>query len=86
MNLSAHKSYNSKKRLLLGVAILPVMFSLCFSCATGRGGDKRKIVGNEGGSSPMNDIEEKAYKKAILKCYNTGGRRIVKIKGVLRCY
>lgn len=51
-------------------------------CATGGSG----IKGNEAGSSPSNASEEREYKRAILRCYKTGGNRIVKIKGKLMCY
>ncbi|NRA47004.1 MAG: hypothetical protein HRU09_18810 [Oligoflexales bacterium] len=37
-------------------------------------------------SKPINDAESQQYKKALLRCYKTGGSRIVKINGVLRCF
>ena len=53
------------------------------SCASGGGGS---LGANEGGSQPINDKETKEYKKSLLKCYKTGGTRIVKIEGRLRCF
>jgi hypothetical protein len=53
-------------------------------CQTGGGAGS--VKGNKGGSKPINQKEAKAYKRAILKCYKTGGSRVVKIKGQLRCY
>lgn len=44
------------------------------------------IEGNEGGSAPINAKESTEYKRALLRCYRTGGSRIVKIEGQLRCY
>jgi len=56
--------------------------ALMLSCAAGGGG----VAGNEGGSEPVNDKEALDYKKAIVRCYKTGGSRVVKIMGELRCY
>lgn len=50
------------------------------------GGSEGGNAGNEGGSEPVNPTEERAYKRAILKCYKTGGSRVVKIEGQLMCY
>ncbi len=44
------------------------------------------VAGNEGGSVPINHSELVAYKKALMRCYKSGGSRIVKITGQLRCY
>ena len=44
------------------------------------------ISANEGGSSPINDAEALQYEKAVARCYKTGGSRVVKIMGKLRCY
>jgi hypothetical protein len=35
---------------------------------------------------PLNEQEEIDFKKALLRCYKTGGTRIVKIAGDLKCY
>lgn len=63
-----------------GLLSIPLLISL--SCAGGSGG----LAGNEGGSAPISEKEAIEYKKALLKCYKTGGNRIVKIEGRLRCY
>jgi hypothetical protein len=52
------------------------------ACASGGGG----LTGNEEGSQPINESEANEYKKAIVRCYKTGGTRVVKIMGNLRCY
>lgn len=44
------------------------------------------VQGNEDGSTPVNDKEREKYQKAIVRCYKTGGTRVVKIMGKLRCY
>lgn len=65
-----------------------ILVCLAFSgCQNGFGGmDSGGPSGNEGGSDPINPTEEKAYKRAVLKCYKTGGSRVVKIEGQLMCY
>lgn len=64
-----------------------------FSCASGggrggsRSGDNSGSIHRGGESSkPINHKEAQAYKRALLKCYKTGGSRIVKIEGMLKCY
>ena len=59
--------------------------SLVISCQSG-GISDIAIKENDNGSQPINTQEEAAYKRAILKCYKTGGTRVVKITGKLRCY
>lgn len=44
------------------------------------------VSGNEGGSEPVNEQEQWEYQKAVNRCHRTGGTRIVKIKGELKCY
>jgi hypothetical protein len=56
--------------------------TLLLSCASGGG----TVVGNDNGSEPINEKESLEYKKAIVRCYKTGGNRVVKIMGELRCY
>ncbi len=64
--------------------LLLVVLGCCtfYGCQTGSGG----VTGNEMGSSPINKSEETAYRKAVNRCYKTGGTRVVKIKGKLRCF
>lgn len=45
-----------------------------------------QVAGNERGSEPINENEANEYKKAVMRCYKTGGTRVVKIMGELRCY
>lgn len=45
-----------------------------------------QVLGNENGSVPANQSEVGEYKRAVLRCYKTGGTRIVKIEGNLRCF
>ena len=44
------------------------------------------VPGNENGSTPVSEGETTEYKKAINRCYKSGGTRVVKIMGELRCY
>lgn len=53
-----------------------------FACASGGSG----VRGNEGGSTPISNEESREYQTELLRCYKTGGSRIVKIEGELRCY
>ena len=61
---------------------LVVMLSLT-ACA---GGASSGSNANSAGSSPVNTDEEREYKRAINKCYKTGGSRVVKVEGRLMCY
>lgn len=75
---------------------LATMAALCFAltygafslsgCASGGGSGPGGVAGNEGGSEPVNEAEGRDYKKAIVRCYKTGGTKVVKIMGELRCY
>ena len=58
--------------------------TLLHACATH--GGTSGVTGNENGSTPVNESETNEYKKAIVRCYKTGGTRIVKIMGQLKCY
>jgi hypothetical protein len=55
-----------------------------FACSTG--GGSGGVSGNETGSEPVNNTEALEYKKAVVRCYKTGGTRVVKIMGQLKCY
>ncbi len=55
------------------------------ACSTGGGGGGG-VSGNENGSEPINGSESLEYKKAVVRCYKTGGTRVVKIMGQLKCY
>jgi len=60
------------------------MISLAYLIACEHDGGPQ--VGNDGGSPPISEAESKLYQRAILKCYKTGGSRVVKIEGELRCF
>ncbi len=59
---------------------LAVILSLT-ACAGGS-----SVKGNDGGSTAVNEGEEREYKRAINKCYKTGGSRVVKVEGQLLCF
>ncbi len=61
------------------------LLSLSLGCQSD-GDDYTAIEENKDGSQPINKKEEAEYKRAVLKCYKTGGTRVVKITGKLRCY
>lgn len=64
------------------------MFQGC--AGGGRGTSGAGVEGAQGseagGSTAINPKEETEYAKALLKCHRTGGTRVVKIEGALRCY
>ena len=64
--------------------LIPCLFviALLSGCAS----QGSSIAGNDQGSKPVNENETIQYKRAILKCYKTGGSRVVKIQGKLKCY
>jgi len=59
---------------------------LAFASSACQGGGGGGVKGNEGGSDPINAAEANEYQKATVRCYKTGGTRVVKIMGQLRCY
>ena len=63
---------------LLSFALGLVFLGLA-GCAGGGGS-------HAGSSQPINSDEEIEYRKALTRCYKTGGSRIVKINNYLRCY
>ncbi len=44
------------------------------------------VLGNEGGSQPISEQEAYDMQKAVNRCHRSGGTRVVKIRGDLRCY
>ena len=74
---------SSIARRIVGALWCSVALLDCASCQGGGGG---AVAGNDQGSDPINDQESTDYKKALVRCYKTGGSRIVKIMGELRCY
>jgi len=69
-------------RVLAMLAMLSV--TVVAGCATS--GGHNDVHGNDNGSAPINENEAIEYQKAINRCTRTGGTRVVKIKGELRCY
>lgn len=67
----------------MAFALILCTQSFMLACAGGGGSG---LTGNTGGSEPVNPSEENEYKRAILKCHKTGGSRVVKIEGQLKCY
>jgi hypothetical protein len=64
-------------------SIMVSLMLLVSSCQMfGRG----PVVGNEGGSIPISDQEAVDMQKAVNRCHRSGGTRVVKIRGELRCY
>lgn len=63
---------------------MKVLASLCLmafavSCAPG----EKKLSAS---SEPINNKERILYEQGLIRCHKTGGTRIVKIQGELRCY
>ncbi|MGE0173685.1 MAG: hypothetical protein AB7T49_12890 [Oligoflexales bacterium] len=70
-------------RKFVASLLLLVFCRVLSGCQTPTGGT---VTGNDSGSQPINESEKYRYQSALLKCYKTGGSRIVKIEGSLRCY
>ncbi len=64
----------------------PVIAAVIWLSACAGGSGSSTVAGNENGSQPTNPQEINEYKRAVHKCYKTGGTRVVKINGKLRCY
>ncbi len=58
-----------------------LLLAFLSGCASSSG-----VIGNDKGSEPINEKETVQYRQAVLKCYKTGGTRVVKIQGKLQCY
>lgn len=67
---------------LVCVALLFVLTS----CQTGGDGGGTSVSGNDKGSPPQNSEEASEYQRAVNRCHRTGGTRVVKIMGELKCY
>lgn len=68
---------------LIITSILIASFSVLTSCQTG---GTQGVIGNEGGTEPLNEQEAYEMQKAVNRCHKSGGTRVVKIRGTLRCY
>ena len=73
----------SESRLVQRLLGLVLLIAIAGCASSGNSGDVR---GNDNGSVPVNENEAIEYQKAINRCTRTGGTRVVKIKGELRCY
>ncbi len=71
-------------RYILALQLIAIL--LTSSCAGMGDSGSSHPNGNENGSNPINPTEDRNYKRAISKCYKTGGSRVVKIEGQLMCY
>ena len=69
---------------LTGFLMSLVVLMAISACSTSSGSGE--VRGNDNGSVPVNENEAVEYQKAINRCTRTGGTRVVKIKGELRCY
>ncbi len=72
-------------KCLVASALLAV-FTTLSACSNGGGWTGGNVAGNEGGSEPVNSQEAFEFQKAVNRCHRTGGTRVVKIKGELKCY
>ena len=70
---------------MVWTTFMAAVFASLVSCANGGGGGGH-LSGNEGGSEPVNERESYEMQKAVNRCHRTGGTRVVKIKGELKCY
>jgi hypothetical protein len=77
------RPYRSRLRR---IAVSSLWLALASAAAGCQGGGSGGVAGNENGSEPINGSEANDYKKAVVRCYKTGGTRVVKIMGELRCY
>ena len=73
-------------RLVLVIALITFGYLIQSCQGFGGGTGASAVPGNENGTQPVNQKESVEYQRAIVKCYKTGGTRIVKIQGELRCY
>ena len=78
MELYAYEGLRMKK-YKKQIAVSLLLGSMA-SCHTSR--EDNRFTGSE----PINQEEKVAYKRALLQCYHSGGTRIVKIQGNLRCF
>ncbi len=74
------KTHMLKKARVLIAGLSLVVLGACATTGPGN------VAGNDNGSAPVNDKETVDYQKAVLKCYKSGGSRVVKITGDLRCF
>jgi hypothetical protein len=63
---------------LLGILISVLLMTT--ACMSG-------VASFEGGNSePLTTKESNLYKQSMIRCHKTGGTRVVKLNGKLRCF
>jgi hypothetical protein len=72
--------------LILVFMIIGYLVEGCQSGGGGGFGGSSQSQNSLGGTEPINQKEQLQYQKSLLKCVKSGGSRIVKIEGDLRCY
>ena len=73
-------------KVIFSTVISASMTGIINGCSESKSTGSEDILGNDEGSTPINENESSEYKKAIMRCYKTGGSRVVKIMGSLKCY
>ena len=68
------------------VSALVAVSMILSACSNGGAWTGGSVAGNEGGSEPVNAQEAFEFQKAVNRCHRTGGTRVVKIKGEIKCY
>ena len=68
------------------MAAFGLLLAISLSSCAGGGGGSSSGASAVDSSEPINNNEAIEYKKSILRCHKTGGTRIVKIEGELRCF
>jgi hypothetical protein len=71
---------------ILVASVLLAVITTVSACSNGGVWTGGSVAGNEGGSEPVNSQEAFEFQKAVNRCHRTGGTRVVKIKGELKCY
>ena len=88
MELTAIMMRHAMKPIFVMFVLLASVASLS-SCSTSGNGILDvgvDISGNEGGSKALNSREGYELQREVNRCHRTGGTRVVKIKGELKCY
>lgn len=78
--------FASKLALKLVASLALCAFAGCAGGGGGGGGGGSSHGASGQSSEPINPKESREYKQALLRCHKTGGTRIVKITGKLRCF
>lgn len=78
-------AFPAKPNHFLRFCILGLFLSFSGMTLTSCAGS-HAVLGNENGSEPINADEAVEYQNAINRCHKTGGTRIVKVAGNLRCF